>query len=96
MRIMQAVKAIGQEEYDPSLLADLIGQTDDMGQLARVIDAMGQGVAFVLSNFGCWKRSSPSALRSQPRRISIACLSLACGRGQRDECRCRDVILIGR
>lgn len=45
-RIIQAVSAAEEGEYDPTLLADLIDQKDDIGQLARVVDAMGRGVAF--------------------------------------------------
>lgn len=45
-RIMQAVNTVEQGEYNPGLLADLIDRMDDIGQLARVIDAMGRGVAF--------------------------------------------------
>jgi hypothetical protein len=44
-RIMQVVNAIEQGEYNPALLADLANRLDDVGQLARVIDAMGRGVA---------------------------------------------------
>ncbi len=43
---MQAVNAVEEGEYNPHLLADLIEQKDDIGQLARVIDTMGRGVAF--------------------------------------------------
>lgn len=43
---MQAVHAVEEGEYEPSLLADLTEQKDDIGQLARVIDTMGRGVAF--------------------------------------------------
>jgi GAF domain-containing protein len=45
-RIMQAVNAVEEGEYRPALLADLIEQKDDLGQLARVVDTMGRGVAF--------------------------------------------------
>lgn len=45
-RIMQAVNAVEEGDYDPKLLADLIKQNDDIGQLARVIDTLGHGVAF--------------------------------------------------
>jgi hypothetical protein len=44
-RVMQAVRAVELGQYEPGLLAGLIDQQDDMGQLARVIDAMGRGVA---------------------------------------------------
>lgn len=43
-RFVQAVQAVELGEYAPALLADLIDQTDDLGQLARVIDTMGRGV----------------------------------------------------
>ncbi len=43
-RIMQAVNAIEQGEYKPDLLADLIEQKDELGQLSRVVDTMGHGV----------------------------------------------------
>ena len=46
-RIMQAVSAAAEEgEYNSTLLADLIDQKNDIGQLARVVDAMERGVAF--------------------------------------------------
>lgn len=45
-RIMQAVNAVEEGEYNPGLLAGLTEQKDDIGQLARVIDTMGRGVAF--------------------------------------------------
>ncbi|HEX2698335.1 MAG TPA: GAF domain-containing protein [Anaerolineales bacterium] len=45
-RIMQAVHAVEEGEYNSGMLADLIEQKDDIGQLARVIDTMGRGVAF--------------------------------------------------
>lgn len=45
-RIVQAVNAIEQGEYKPGLLGSLIEQKDDIGQLARVVDTMGRGVAF--------------------------------------------------
>jgi len=45
-RIVQAVHAVEEGEYQPALLADLIEQKDDLGQLARVVDTMGRGVAF--------------------------------------------------
>jgi len=45
-RIIQAVNTIEEGKYKPDLLADLIKQTDDLAQLARVIDSMGRGVAF--------------------------------------------------
>lgn len=35
-----------QGEYNPDSLADLILRTDEIGQLARVVDAMGREVAF--------------------------------------------------
>ena len=45
-RIMQAVNAIEEGNYQSNLLMDLVGQKDDIGQLARMVDAMGRGVAF--------------------------------------------------
>ncbi len=45
-RIMQAVNTVEQGDYNSALLADLLGRPDDIGQLARVVDAMGRGVAF--------------------------------------------------
>ncbi|MGB8980852.1 MAG: GAF domain-containing protein [Anaerolineales bacterium] len=45
-RIVQAVQAVEQGEYCPDSLADLAARTDEIGQLARVVDAMGRGVAF--------------------------------------------------
>jgi GAF domain-containing protein len=44
--IMQAVNAVDEGKYKPGLLADLIDQKDDIGQLARVVDTMGRSVAF--------------------------------------------------
>lgn len=44
--IRQAVEAVGQGEYNPDTLADLVPRTDEIGQLARVVDAMGRDVAF--------------------------------------------------
>lgn len=43
---MKAVNAVDDGEYSPSLLADLVNEKDEIGQLARVIDTMGRGVAF--------------------------------------------------
>ncbi len=45
-RIQQAVDAVEQGEYDPDSLADLVTRTDEIGQLARAVDAMGHDVAF--------------------------------------------------
>jgi len=45
-RIMKAVNAVDEGGYTPDLLADLINEKDEIGQLARVIDTMGRGVAF--------------------------------------------------
>lgn len=45
-RIKQAVEAVGQGEYNPDSLAELILRTDEIGQLARIVDAMGREVAF--------------------------------------------------
>ncbi|MBN2117209.1 MAG: GAF domain-containing protein [Anaerolineales bacterium] len=45
-RIRQAVEAVGQGEYNPASLAELVRRTDEVGQLARVVDAMGRDVAF--------------------------------------------------
>lgn len=44
-RIMQAVNAIEEGNYKPDLLEDLIEQKDEVGQLSRVVDSMGRGVA---------------------------------------------------
>jgi GAF domain-containing protein len=45
-RIMQAVNAIEQGTYNPAHLSDLLDRVDDLGQLARVIDAMGKVVTY--------------------------------------------------
>ncbi len=45
-RIMQAVHMVEEGAYKSESLADLIDQRDDIGQLARVVDTMGRGVAF--------------------------------------------------
>jgi len=45
-RIMKAVDAVDEGKYSSDLLSDLIDQKDEIGQLARVIDTMGRGVAF--------------------------------------------------
>ncbi|HET9910456.1 MAG TPA: GAF domain-containing protein [Anaerolineales bacterium] len=45
-RIRHAVEAVKQGEYKPDLLADLVLRTDEIGQLARVVDAMGREAAF--------------------------------------------------
>lgn len=45
-RIEQAVEAVGQGEYNPDSLADLVLRTDEIGQLARAVDALGRDVAF--------------------------------------------------
>jgi transcriptional regulator with GAF, ATPase, and Fis domain len=37
---------VGRGEYDPDSLADLVLRTDEIGQLARAVDAMGRDVAF--------------------------------------------------
>jgi hypothetical protein len=44
-RIRQAVEAVGQGEYDPDSLAELVLRTDEIGQLARVVDALGRDIA---------------------------------------------------
>ncbi len=45
-RIRQAVEAVEQGEYNPNSLADLVTRADEIGQLARAVDAMGRDVAF--------------------------------------------------
>ncbi|HSK88871.1 MAG TPA: GAF domain-containing protein [Anaerolineales bacterium] len=45
-QIRQAVETVGRGEYDPDSLADLVLRTDEIGQLARAVDAMGRAVAF--------------------------------------------------
>lgn len=45
-RIQQAIEAVGQGEYNPDSLAELVLRTDEVGQLARAIDAMGRDVTF--------------------------------------------------
>ena len=44
-RIKQAVEAVERGEYAPDSLADLILRTDEIGQLARVVDSMGRDIA---------------------------------------------------
>ena len=44
-RIRQAVEAVERGEHHPDLLADLVLRTDEIGQLARVVDAMGRAAA---------------------------------------------------
>lgn len=45
-RIRQAIEAVEQGEYNPDSLADLVRRTDEIGQLARVVDTMGREVSF--------------------------------------------------
>lgn len=45
-RIVESVQAMERGEYDPSSLTDLIARTDELGQLARVVDTMARDVAF--------------------------------------------------
>ena len=58
-RIMQAVRAVEVGEYKPDALLDLIDQQDDVGQLARVIDTMGRGVALRLKQLSLLQRVIP-------------------------------------
>jgi hypothetical protein len=45
-QIMQAVRAVEAGEYYPELLGDIAKDTGDLGQLARLLDAMARGVTF--------------------------------------------------
>jgi transcriptional regulator with GAF, ATPase, and Fis domain len=45
-RIIQAVRAVETGEYKPELLSDLAKDSGDLGQLARMLDAMARGVTF--------------------------------------------------
>lgn len=45
-RIMQAVHAVEAGEYTPDLLSDLAKDSGELGQLARMLDAMARGVTF--------------------------------------------------
>lgn len=45
-RIRQAAEAVERGEYDPALLADLLLRTDEVGHLARLVDALGRDAAF--------------------------------------------------
>ncbi len=45
-RIMQAVHAVEGGEYTPDMLSDIAKNTGELGQLARVFDAMARGVSF--------------------------------------------------
>jgi transcriptional regulator with GAF, ATPase, and Fis domain len=58
-RIMQAVNAVEQGAYTPILLADLIDQIDDIGQLARAIDTMGRDVAFRFEQYRLLQKFIP-------------------------------------
>ena len=58
-RLMQAVHAVEEGEYGPELLADLLEQKDDLGQLARVVDTMGRGVAVRLKQLRLLQRVIP-------------------------------------
>jgi GAF domain-containing protein len=58
-RIMQAVHAVEVGEYKPDILSELIDQKDDIGQLARVIDTMGRGVALRLKQLRLLQRVIP-------------------------------------
>ena len=58
-RIMQAVRAVELGEYKPEILQELIDQKDDIGQLARVIDTMGRGVAVRLKQLSLLQRVIP-------------------------------------
>jgi len=43
-RIMQAVRAIEQGDYDSALLREFIGETGDLGQIAQALDAMANNI----------------------------------------------------
>ncbi len=45
-RIIQAVRAVETGEYRSDLLSDLVRDSSDLGQLARMLDAMARGVTF--------------------------------------------------
>ncbi len=45
-RIMQAVRSVEAGEYTPDMLSDIARDTGELGQLARVFDAMARGVVF--------------------------------------------------
>lgn len=45
-RIMQAVHSVEAGEYTPDMLSDIARDTGELGQLARVFDAMARGVVF--------------------------------------------------
>jgi len=45
-RIMHAVHSVEAGEYTPDLLSDLAKDPGDLGQLARMLDAMARGVTF--------------------------------------------------
>ncbi len=45
-QIMQAVRAVEAGEYTTAILGDLVKDAGDLGQLARMLDAMARGVTF--------------------------------------------------
>ncbi len=56
---MQAVHAVEVGDYKPDALQGLIEQKDDIGQLARVVDTMGRGVAVRLKQLRLLQRVIP-------------------------------------
>ncbi len=46
IRIMQALRAIEEGEYRPGMLEDMLTQDDEVGQLARMLDAVAREVLF--------------------------------------------------
>src|SRR5688572_7279546 len=44
-RITHAVRAIESGEYSPTLLVEFINDSGDLGQLARMLDAMAKSVS---------------------------------------------------
>ncbi len=67
-RIMQAVNTVEQGEYDSALLADLLGRRDDVGQLARVVDAMGRAAAFRYKQLQLLRRVIPAGVALSAER----------------------------
>jgi GAF domain-containing protein len=45
-QIMAALNAIEKGDYRPSMLEDILGRTDDVGQLARMLDSVAREILF--------------------------------------------------
>lgn len=58
-RIMQAVRAVEAGEYTPGILTDLEKDSGEIGQLARMLDAMARGVSLRDNQLNLLRRVIP-------------------------------------